>query len=171
MAQERGTDMKIALVGSGGGHLVQMREIRKHLKKYNVITVTMRGAGIDGNEEYALKNSDIVGLRYLYNFINAFKVLVKERPDIIITPGGGSIAIPFCIAGRSLLEWNRAGYDGAAKPQVWTRSRYLLEVLTIRCGLQLSIAGSRDWRCLKVAALSYCDEYGGMPDAGALQCS
>jgi UDP-N-acetylglucosamine:LPS N-acetylglucosamine transferase len=32
--------------------------------------------------------------------IKAFKILIKEKPDVIISTGGGEIAVPFCYIGK-----------------------------------------------------------------------
>ena len=32
--------------------------------------------------------------------INAVKILIKEKPDVIISTGGGDIAVPFCYIGK-----------------------------------------------------------------------
>jgi UDP-N-acetylglucosamine:LPS N-acetylglucosamine transferase len=34
--------------------------------------------------------------------IKAFKILIKEKPDVIISTGGGEIAVPFCYIGKML---------------------------------------------------------------------
>jgi UDP-N-acetylglucosamine:LPS N-acetylglucosamine transferase len=34
--------------------------------------------------------------------IKAIKILIKEKPDVIISTGGGEIAVPFCYVGKVL---------------------------------------------------------------------
>ena len=34
--------------------------------------------------------------------LKAFKILTKEKPDVIISTGGGEIAVPFCYIGKIL---------------------------------------------------------------------
>ena len=34
--------------------------------------------------------------------LKAFKILTKEKPDVIVSTGGGEIAVPFCYIGKIL---------------------------------------------------------------------
>ena len=39
---------------------------------------------------------------WLKTIVIALRILLKERPDVVISTGGGEIAIPFCYAGKLL---------------------------------------------------------------------
>jgi beta-1,4-N-acetylglucosaminyltransferase len=39
-------------------------------------------------------------LTWLATILIAMRILLKERPDVVISTGGGEIAIPFCYAGK-----------------------------------------------------------------------
>lgn len=41
-------------------------------------------------------------LTWLKTIFVALRILIKERPDVVISTGGGEIAIPFCYIGRLL---------------------------------------------------------------------
>ena len=38
----------------------------------------------------------------IMTLIKAVKILLKEKPDVIISTGGGEIAVPFCYIGKVL---------------------------------------------------------------------
>jgi beta-1,4-N-acetylglucosaminyltransferase len=39
-------------------------------------------------------------LTWLKTIFIALRILIKERPDVVISTGGGEIAVPFCYAGK-----------------------------------------------------------------------
>jgi len=41
-------------------------------------------------------------LTWLKTILVAFRILLKERPDAVISTGGGEIAVPFCYVGKFL---------------------------------------------------------------------
>lgn len=41
-------------------------------------------------------------ITWLKTIFIAFRILFKERPDVVISTGGGEIAIPFCYVGKLL---------------------------------------------------------------------
>ena len=41
-------------------------------------------------------------LTWLKTIFIAFRILLKEQPDVVISTGGGGIAVPFCYAGKLL---------------------------------------------------------------------
>jgi len=41
-------------------------------------------------------------ITWLKTVFIALRILLKERPDVVISTGGGEIAVPFCYAGRLL---------------------------------------------------------------------
>ena len=41
-------------------------------------------------------------LTWLKTIFIALRILHKERPDVVISTGGGEIAVPFCYAGKLL---------------------------------------------------------------------
>jgi len=46
---------------------------------------------------------DLKGKILLVKYIiKAFRILIKEKPDVIISTGGGEIAVPFCYVGKVL---------------------------------------------------------------------
>jgi UDP-N-acetylglucosamine:LPS N-acetylglucosamine transferase len=41
-------------------------------------------------------------ITWLKTIFIAFRILLKERPDVVISTGGGEIAVPFCYVGKLL---------------------------------------------------------------------
>ena len=96
--------MKIALVGSSGGHLTHLYMLEPFWKDKKRFWVTFDK--IDANS--ILKNETVYHCYYptnrnLWNLIRntflAIKVLLKEKPDIIIS-SGAAVAVPFFYLGK-----------------------------------------------------------------------
>ena len=98
--------MKMCLVCSHGGHLIQMLRLMDAFEGCETFFVTYNSE-ITKN----LKNAYLIKHygdknRYLFlmminTTLKAFSVLIKEKPDIIVS-NGGEIAIPFCYIGKLL---------------------------------------------------------------------
>jgi beta-1,4-N-acetylglucosaminyltransferase len=96
--------LKIALVGSSGGHLIQLYHLKEWWEKYDRFWVTFNkedSKSLLKNERkywcYSPTNRNIKNL--IKNFYLAYKVLKKEKPDIIISTGAAS-AVPFFYLGK-----------------------------------------------------------------------
>lgn len=95
--------MKLCLVCSHGGHFNEMMRLSDAFEGHNYFFVT------DGYEN--LKNAYVIKFEG-WNFIGkvllikvvikAIYILLKERPDVIISTGGGAIAVPFCYIGKMM---------------------------------------------------------------------
>lgn len=98
--------MKLCLVCSHGGHLTQMMRLLDAFKGHRYFFVTFKSDTVsDLKCAYFIKFEgwDIKGkILLIKTFFAAFKILTKERPDIIITTGAGEIAVPFCYIGKLL---------------------------------------------------------------------
>jgi len=98
--------MKICLVCSHGGHLVQMMRLRDAFKGHDDFLVTYNSEATKNLENaYLIKFEgwDLKGKILLVKYIiKAFRILIKEKPDVIISTGGGEIAVPFCYVGKVL---------------------------------------------------------------------
>ena len=96
--------MKICLVGSSGGHLRHLYLLKPYWKDKNRFFVTFDkedARSILKNEKvykcYYPTNRNIKNL--IRNTFLAFKILKKERPDIIISTGA-AVAVPFFYIGK-----------------------------------------------------------------------
>lgn len=97
-------EIKICLVGSSGGHLTHLYQLKKFWENKNRFWVTFDkedARSILENEKvyncYYPTNRNLKNL--IKNTFVAFKVLRKEKPDIIIS-SGAAIAVPFFYLGK-----------------------------------------------------------------------
>ena len=96
--------MKIAIVCSSGGHLFQMYVLDPWWKKHDTFWVTFKKKDAEtllkGRKTYWAHfptNRSIKNL--IRNLFMAWKILRKERPDLIVSNGAG-VAVPFFWLGR-----------------------------------------------------------------------
>ena len=96
--------MKIALVGSSGGHLTHMYLLKKFWENEDRFWVTFDKTDAKSilKEErfypcYYPTNRNVKNT--IKNTILAFKILRKEKPDLIIS-SGAAVAVPFFWLGR-----------------------------------------------------------------------
>lgn len=98
--------LKIGLVCSRGGHLLQLFLLKKWWNKYEHFWITGKG----GDSDYLLKEEKIYFgffpehrnlLNALKNLILGLKVLSDERPDLLVSTGAG-IAPPIFLIGKIL---------------------------------------------------------------------
>ncbi len=96
--------MKVALVGSSGGHLTHLYLLKKFWEKEDRFWVTFDkedARSILKNERkynaYFPTNRNIINL--VRNTFLAIKILFKERPDVIIS-SGAAVAVPFFYLGK-----------------------------------------------------------------------
>lgn len=86
--------MKICLVCSHGGHLTEILKIMDAFEGNDVFFITYEGMRANGLvKKYTMKNLGKNPLRFLISIPNVFHILLKEKPDIVISTGS-EIAIP-----------------------------------------------------------------------------
>jgi len=96
--------MKIGLVGSSGGHLTHLYMLKPTWQKYERFWVTFDKEDARSllKEEkvyscYYPTNRNIKNL--IRNTFVAWKVLRKEKPDILVS-SGAAVAVPFFYLGK-----------------------------------------------------------------------
>lgn len=96
--------MKIALVGSSGGHLTHLYLLKKFWENEDRFWVTFDKTDAKSilKEErfypcYYPTNRNVKNT--IKNIILAFKILRKEKPDLIIS-SGAAVAVPFFWLGK-----------------------------------------------------------------------
>lgn len=96
---------KICLVCSAGGHLSEMVQLEGCYSKYDHFFITFRRPD---TEELARKEKvhfiDDPGrspIKFIKSLISGLRILLKERPDTIISTGAG-VAIGPCYMGKLL---------------------------------------------------------------------
>ncbi len=98
--------MKLCLVTSAGGHFFQLYQLKKVWSKHERFWVTFNKSDIDStipNEQkyYAYYPESRHALNAIRNFFLAIEILLKEKPDAIISAGAG-VAVPFFLVAKML---------------------------------------------------------------------
>ncbi|OCN05589.1 UDP-N-acetylglucosamine--LPS N-acetylglucosamine transferase [Erysipelotrichaceae bacterium MTC7] len=97
--------MKIALVGSSGGHLAHLYALKPFWEKYERFWVTFDKP----DARSVLKDERMINCYFptnrnlknlLRNTFLAVKVLIKEKPDVIVS-SGAAVAVPFFYIGKA----------------------------------------------------------------------
>ena len=98
--------MKVALVGSSGGHLAHLSLLKKFWENEERFWVTF-----DKPDARSLLKDEVFYPCYfptnrnirntVKNTILAIKILIKEKPDLIIS-SGAAVAVPFFWVGKLL---------------------------------------------------------------------
>lgn len=97
---------KICLVSSSGGHLEQLRQLRTIIESYDSFFVVPKSKTTSAikHKKYLISDLNrkskimyIIGIFKM--FYEAFRIMRKERPDVIISTGAGA-AIPMCVIGK-----------------------------------------------------------------------
>jgi len=98
--------MKLCLVASSGGHLLQLHALKQWWKKHDNFWVTFKkedAISLLAKERiywaYFPTNRNIINL--IWNTLLALKILIKERPEIIVSTGAG-VTVPFFYVGKLL---------------------------------------------------------------------
>jgi beta-1,4-N-acetylglucosaminyltransferase len=96
--------MKVCLVGSSGGHLSHLMQLKPWWKELDRFWVTFEKE----DAVSLLKDEAVYWCSYptnrnlknlIKNSILAFKVLIQEKPDLIVSTGAAS-AVPFFYIGK-----------------------------------------------------------------------
>jgi len=94
LERSRRVDMKICLVCSHGGHLTEMLHLMEAFEGHETIFVTYDSARTrELQHKYLLKNIGKSPLRMASAVLSIFKILCKEKPNLIVSTGS-EIAIP-----------------------------------------------------------------------------
>ena len=98
--------MKILLVCSSGGHFAAMMRLKRFWERKERVWVTFRNPSTEGSLvgekvwwAFSPTNRNLVNL--VRNFFLALYVLLKEKPELVMTTGAG-VAVPFLILAHLL---------------------------------------------------------------------
>lgn len=128
--------MKICLVCSSGGHLTEIMELKEVYCGYNHFFVSYNSADTielaEKEKVYFLTNPHRHPILTILNFLQSFKLFIKEMPDIILTTGAG-VALPMCYIAK--LFRKRIifieSFCRVKKPSLFGRLIYPIANLTI----------------------------------------
>lgn len=97
---------KVAFVASSGGHLEEISKLKGIEKRYDSFLITEKSDFELKNfceKKYLLPKMDrkqvLFFPKFIWLFIRATQILLKEKPDFVITTGA-LIAYPFCVIGK-----------------------------------------------------------------------
>ena len=98
--------MKIALVCSTGGHLLEMMNLKSAWEKHDrfFVTFPLEDARtlLEGERVHWAYHPANRSLKNLVrNWFLAWKILLRERPDAVVSTGAG-IAVPFIFVAKIL---------------------------------------------------------------------
>ena len=94
--------MKICLVTSHGGHLTEILHVREAFEGHDTFYITYDSDRTRGLEnKYLLRNIGMNPLLMACAFVCVFWIMIKEKPNLIISTGA-EIAIPAFYLARLL---------------------------------------------------------------------
>lgn len=100
--------MKVCYVASSGGHWEELMCLGQIIDKYDSVLITEKGGQAEDIQMSNLYTVQQMNRRepffiakFVPLFIQAFRILCKERPDVILTTGA-LISFPYCIVGKIL---------------------------------------------------------------------
>ena len=139
-------ELKVCLVGSSGGHLTHLYMLKPFWKNKNRFWVTFDkedAKSLLENEKvypcYYPTNRSIKAL--IKNLKVAYKVLKKEKPDLIIS-SGAAVAVPFFYIGKIMgakLIYIEV-FDRLDKPTMTGRMVYpITDKLIVQCEEQRKV--------------------------------
>jgi len=94
--------MKICLTCSHGGHLTEILQLMDAFEGNDVFFITYEGVrSSELAKKYTMKNLGMNPLRFLLSVPKVFGILLREKPDLIVSTGS-EIAIPVFYAAKVL---------------------------------------------------------------------
>ncbi|WP_248624396.1 PssD/Cps14F family polysaccharide biosynthesis glycosyltransferase [Enterococcus cecorum] len=97
---------KICFASSSGGHLEQLMMLKPLMEKYDCFIVTERTAynsSLEGQRVYYLhqvnRKEKLMAFYMLLNTYKSLKMILKEKPDVVVTTGVLAI-IPLCLFAK-----------------------------------------------------------------------
>ena len=99
-------DLKICFVCSSGGHLEEISQLKLIEKKYENFLITEKNdfhQSSFGSKQYYIPQTNrkevLFIFKFFYLFIISFFILLKEKPNVIISTGALS-SFPVCLLGK-----------------------------------------------------------------------
>lgn len=91
--------MKLLLVSSAGGHLAELFEMKEAFAGHEVVHITYRSSMTEGlDRAYLFENIGTNPWRALRSVWPVFRILLRERPDAILSTGAEIAIIVFYLA-------------------------------------------------------------------------
>ncbi len=96
--------MLICLACSAGGHLTEALKIGENIsgeKSYVTFYSPHLEETLVEKKYYTVMDPRRNPLRFLVNFLQTFFIIIKKRPDVIVSTGAG-VTFSFCMIGKLL---------------------------------------------------------------------
>jgi beta-1,4-N-acetylglucosaminyltransferase len=98
--------LKICLACTHGGHFVEMMKLIDAIKEHEYFFITYDSMATRNLDNAYLIKFEDKGMKakimLIKTLIFAIRILIKEKPDVIVSTGGGEIAVPFSYIGKIL---------------------------------------------------------------------
>jgi UDP-N-acetylglucosamine:LPS N-acetylglucosamine transferase len=98
-----GKKLKICLACSAGGHLTELLQVMDAVKGHETFFLTFKREDTVKFDEkvYFIIDPKRNPIKLLKNVLQTLRVLLKERPDVVISTGAG-VVVPACYIGKIL---------------------------------------------------------------------
>ena len=96
--------MKICIVSSCGGHLTEVLQLRPAYERFPHFYVINKEISVPDEMKdrvYFIRHSER-DWKFFANLWEAWRILRRERPDVILSTGAGPV-VPFSLVGRYFL--------------------------------------------------------------------
>lgn len=101
---------KVCFVASSGGHWEELMCLKSIFNKYDSFFVTEEGGQIqDANLDNIYifsqinRRESLFIIHFLEDFFRAMKILIKEKPEAVVTTGA-LISFPFCLIAKLMRK-------------------------------------------------------------------
>jgi beta-1,4-N-acetylglucosaminyltransferase len=94
---------KFCLVCSGGGHLSEILKIKSNSNIKKCFFIINSKVKFESKNKVYFVSHGVRGFKLFLNLFEIFFILIKEKPDFIITTGA-SIALPAFIIGKFFFK-------------------------------------------------------------------
>ena len=141
---------KLMVICSSGGHFTYAQSLRPFLKQYqDLCWITFYSettkAQLEADQErvywaYSPTNRNLPNL--IRNLILAFKVLICEKPDLVLSTGAG-VSVPFLLVARFLFK----------KPTIFVESKTRLNQLSLSAKM-LNFLEALEWLVVRSQMLA-----------------
>jgi UDP-N-acetylglucosamine:LPS N-acetylglucosamine transferase len=102
-----GESMKLCIAVSAGGHLSEIKQIEECYKKHEHFFITFKRFDSEElskkNKVYFVVDPKRNPLNLIHNFIQSFFILLKEKPDAVISTGAG-VALPSLLIAKLMRK-------------------------------------------------------------------
>ena len=92
---------RLCLIASAGGHFAELMCLQEVWRAYPCFWVTSSFAALPGGPGSGTRRHLIIdpqrnALKFFRNAIQALRIFLRERPDVVVTAGSG-IGVPLCL--------------------------------------------------------------------------